>query len=292
MKKSTGDHVFHVINILFMVMITAVVLFPVLNVISLSVSDISAINSRSVSFYPKGFQLGAYKDILKNQDFLTALINTVWITVVGTVLAIIVTLMVSYAMTKEFVGKKFFTYYFVLTMYFSGGLIPSYMIFTNIYHLRNTYWVLFLPSLVSVFYIIVMRSQIEAMPSEVFEASYIDGANEFQTVFRVVMPMISPTIAAISMFFALNFWNMWFSVMVYTDKSKFWTFQYFLRVAVFDKFFSQYNTLAVGYEVEALIPEENYRAAAIVLVAAPIVAIYPFVQKYFVKGIISGAVKG
>ena len=292
MKKSTGDHVFHVINILFMVMITAVVLFPVLNVISLSVSDISAINSRSVSFYPKGFQLGAYKDILKNQDFLTALINTVWITVVGTVLAIIVTLMVSYAMTKEFVGKKFFTYYFVLTMYFSGGLIPSYIIFTNIYHLRNTYWVLFLPSLVSVFYIIVMRSQIEAMPSEVFEASYIDGANEFQTVFRVVMPMISPTIAAISMFFALNFWNMWFSVMVYTDKSKFWTFQYFLRVAVFDKFFSQYNTLAVGYEVEALIPEENYRAAAIVLVAAPIVAIYPFVQKYFVKGIISGAVKG
>ena len=177
-------------------------------------------------------------------------------------------------------------------MYFSGGLIPSYIIYTNVYHLRNTYWVLFLPSLVSVFYIIVMRSQIEAMPAEVFEASYIDGANEFQTVFRIVMPMITPTIAAISMFFALNFWNMWFPVMVYTDKRKFWTFQYFLRVVVFDKFFSQYNTLSAGYQVEALIPEENYRAAAIVLVAAPIVAIYPFVQKYFVKGIISGAVKG
>ena len=292
MKRSASEQVFHVFNIIFMLMIVALILFPVMNVISLSVSDISAINSRSVSFYPKGFQLGAYKDILENQDFLTALINTIWITVVGTVLAIIVTLLVSYAMTKEFVGKKFFTYFFVLTMYFSGGLIPSYIIYTNVYHLRNTYWVLFLPSLVSVFYIIVMRSQIEAMPAEVFEASYIDGANEFQTVFRIVMPMITPTIAAISMFFALNFWNMWFPVMVYTDKRKFWTFQYFLRVAVFDKFFSQYNTLSAGYQVEALIPEENYRAAAIVLVAAPIVAIYPFVQKYFVKGIISGAVKG
>ncbi|MEA4822576.1 MAG: carbohydrate ABC transporter permease [Clostridiaceae bacterium] len=292
MKKTTGEHVFHVINILFMLLIIVAILFPVMNVISLSVSDIDEINSRSVSFYPKGFQVGAYKEILKNPDFLTALFNTVWVTVAGTFCAIIVTLLVSYAMTKDFVGKKFFTYFFVLTMYFSGGLIPTYIIYTNVYHLRNTYWVLFLPSLVSVFYIIVMRSQIETMPQEVFEASYIDGANEFQTVFRIVMPMITPTIAAISMFFALNFWNMWFPVMVYTDKSKYWTFQYFLRVAVFDKFFSQYNTLSAGYQVEALIPEENYRAAAIVLVAAPIVAIYPFVQKYFVKGIISGAVKG
>lgn len=145
--------------------------------------------------------------------------------------------------------------------------------------------------LVSMFYIIVMRSQIEAMPKTVFEAAHIDGANEFQTVFRVVLPMIMPTIAAISMFFALNFWNSWFNVMVYTNKDEYWTLQYFLRAVVLERMISQYSTKMMVGMREVEIPEENFRMAAIVLTAGPIVLIYPFVQKYFVKGIITGAVK-
>lgn len=294
MKKTRAEQAFQIFNILFMVLVISTILFPVLNVLSLSVSDREYILQKSVSFYPKGFQVRAYWEVVKNQLFLRSLINNVGLTVVGTILAVIVTLMTSYSLTKDFVGKKFITYYFVLAMYFSGGLIPTYIIVSNYLHLRNTYWILILPGLVSVFYTIVMRSQIENMPSSVFEAAYIDGANEYQTVFLVVLPMISPTIAAISMFFALGFWNMWFNVMVYTDKQEFWSLQYFLRIVVFDKFLSNYNitSLTTMVEMESPIPEENFRMAAIVLVAAPIVAIYPFVQKYFVKGIISGAVKG
>jgi len=176
-------------------------------------------------------------------------------------------------------------------MYFSGGLIPTYIVVTKYLNLRNNYLSLILPGLISVFYVIVVRSQIESMPSSIFEAAYIDGAGEFQTVFQIVLPIIAPTIAAISMFYALGKWNMWFNVMIYTDHEEFWTLQYFLRVVVFDKFIaSRDNTMMT--EVEKAIPEENFRMAAIVLVAAPIVAIYPFVQKYFVKGIITGSVKG
>ena len=292
MKKTKGELIFQWFDIFLMLLIIIVIMFPVLNVISLSVSSRDAILSKEVSFYPIGFNIGAYEEVIGNSLFVRSLVNNVVLTVVGTFFAVIVTLLTAFAWTKEFLGKKIITYYFVLTMYFSGGLIPTYIIVSNVLHLRNTYWVLILPSLVSVFYIIVMRSQIENMPQTVFEASYIDGANEFQTVFLIVLPMIAPTIAAISMFFALSFWNMWYNVMVYTDQNKYWTLQYFLRVVVFDKFLNQYNELTnleVGGEV---IPEENFRSAAIVMVAAPIVMIYPFVQKYFVKGIISGAVKG
>jgi putative aldouronate transport system permease protein len=262
-----------------------------MNVLSLSISSRDAILARSVTIWPKGFELGAYFQILRNQVFFRSLINTIGITIVATFTAVILTLMVAYALTREFLGKKFVTYFFVITMYFSGGLIPTYIVITKYLQLRNSYLALILPGLISVFYVIVMRSQIENMPSSIIEAAYIDGAGEFQMVFQIVLPIIASTIAAISMFYALAKWNMWFPVMIYTDRESFWTLQYFLRVVIFDKFLAA-NDSGTFTESEKLIPEENFRMAAIVLVAAPIVSIYPFIQKFFVKGIISGSVKG
>lgn len=292
MKKSLGEQVFQVFNILIMLFIIAIIIFPLMNIISLSVSDTEAILYRKVSIFPVGFNTKAYNEIFSNSTFVRSLINNIGITAIGTFLAVILTLMISYALTKNFYGKKVVTYFFVFSMYFSGGLIPTYIMITNYLHMRNTYTVLILPYLISVFYIIVMRSQIECIPSSFFEAAYIDGANEYQTVFLIVLPAITPTVAAISMFFALSKWNMWFPVMIYTDYQKYWTLQYFLRVIVFDKFLTASDSTTIAVAGEKGIPEENFRMAAIVLVAAPIVCIYPFVQKYFVKGIIAGAVKG
>lgn len=291
MKKSLGEKIFQYFNILFMLAVIAIIILPFMNIISLSVSDREAILSNSVFLWPKGFNFAAYKKIIGSMVFIRSLINTIGIVVIGTFISIILTLMVSYALTKDFLGKKFATYYFLITMYFSGGLIPTYLIVTKYLNLRNTYAALILPYLISVFYIIVMRSQIENIPSSIFDAAYIDGANEFQTVFKIVLPTIIPTIAAISMFFALNKWNSWFPVMIYTDYEEFWTLQYYLRVVVLSKFLEARDSTELILE-EAQIPEENFRMAAIILVALPIVSIYPFVQKYFVKGIISGAVKG
>lgn len=291
MKKTLGEKAFQWVDILFMFIILATIIFPFMNIISLSVSSREAIMQKSVSIWPKGFNLAAYGEILGSVLFMRSLANTIGLTVIGTFLSVILTLMVSYALTKDFLGKKFTTYFFVITMYFSGGLIPTYLVVAKYLNMRNTYMALILPYLINVFYIIVMRSQIENIPSSIFDAAYIDGANEYQTVFQIVLPTIAPTIAAISMFFALGKWNSWFPVMVYTDYQKFWTVQYYLRIIVFSKFIEARD----GSELilkEMQIPEENFRMAAIIIVALPIVAIYPFVQKYFVKGIVSGAVKG
>lgn len=290
MKKTLGERIFQYFDIAIMIFILAIIIFPFMNIISLSVSSRDAILSNNVTLWPKGFNLAAYGKILRSKVFVRSLFNTVWLTIIGTFLSVILTLTVSYAMTKNFLGKKFVTYYFLITMYFSGGLIPTYLVITKYLNLRNTYWALILPYLISTFYIIVMRSQIENIPPSIFEAAYIDGANEYQTVFQIVLPSIAPTIAAISMFFALNKWNSWFPVMIYTDYEEYWTLQYYLRVVVFSKFLQAKDSTELILE-EAQIPEENFRMAAIILVALPIVSIYPFVQKYFVKGIISGAVK-
>jgi putative aldouronate transport system permease protein len=295
MKHTATEKIFQVFTVIVLALVLVTVLFPVLHIVALSVSNRDAIVSKTVTVYPVGFQIDAYKKVMGNPLFIRSVINTAAITAVGTVLAMLVSVLTAYALTRDFVGKKIIVYFFVITMYFSGGLIPTYIIYTNVFHLRNNFLVLVLPSLVSMFYIIVVRSQIENMPSSVFEAAYLDGAREYQTVFHVVIPMIAPTIAAVSMFFALGFWNSWFNVMVYTDKNDMWTLQYFLRAVVFSKFISEYNNSlpsAMAMADRITIPEENFRMAAIVLVAAPIVAIYPFVQKYFVRGIISGAVKG
>ena len=216
-RRTLGEKIFQVFNFILLTCLIATILIPVMNIISLSISERDAILSRSVTVFPVGFMPKAYLEVVRHSLFLRSMFNTVLVTVVGTLLSVLVTLLVAYALTKNFVGKKPVTYFFVITMYFSGGLIPTYILYSNYYGLRNTYTVLFLPNLVYMFYIIVMRSQIEAMPSEVFEAAHIDGAKEHQTLFRVVLPMISPTIAAISMFFALGYWNQWFSILVYND---------------------------------------------------------------------------
>lgn len=291
MKKTKAENAFQIFDLVFMLIVLALIICPLLYVISVSVSNTEAIIHKNVTLLPVGFNLRAYGSIISNKTFLRSLLNTIGLTAVGSFLALIVTTMAAYAMTLECVGKKFLTYFYVCTMYFSGGLIPTYIVYSNYLNLRNTYWVLILPSLFSMFYAIVIRSQIEAIPASIFEASHIDGANAFQTLFYITLPVIVPTLAAVTMFFALSKWNMWYNVMLYESSEKHWTLQYFLRVVVFDKFLAAQDSMTF-IESETAVSQENYRMAAIVLAAAPIVCIYPFVQKYFVKGIVSGAVKG
>ncbi|MDD4681427.1 MAG: carbohydrate ABC transporter permease, partial [Clostridia bacterium] len=220
--------------------------------------------------------------------------NSVAITVAVTLAGLLVNVMAAYGFSKEFFGKKVFNYYFILTMYFSGGLIPTYLWMTRYLKLKDSYLALILPALVSVYYIIVIRSQIETIPKSLTEAARIDGATEAQTLFLIVMPTIVPTLAAIGMFIALGVWNSWFNVMIYIDDNKKWTLQYYLRKIVIEK------TITTGMSEAALkmaelgtvdVRPENYQNAAIILVALPIVCVYPFVQKYFVKGILVGSVK-
>ncbi|NMB95492.1 MAG: carbohydrate ABC transporter permease, partial [Clostridiaceae bacterium] len=200
-----------------------------MHIIAVSLSEERALVEMSVSFWPKGFDTRAYKSILQDEIFLKSFINTIFIAGTVTLLGLIVNVMAAYGFSKEFFGKKFFNYYFILTMYFSGGLIPLYLLMTRYLKLKDSFLALILPALVSVYYIIVIRSQIETIPKSLIEAATIDGATEMQTLFKIVMPTIVPTLAAIGMFIALGSWNSWFNVMVYIDDNKKWTLQYYLR---------------------------------------------------------------
>ncbi len=292
MKRSKGEYLFQICDILFNAFIILCIVIPFWSIICVSVSGVSSTATSGLALWPRKFTLYAYQTIIQDAVFLRSLVNTVALTIIHTLLAVFLTIIVAYAFTKDFPGKKWITAYFVFSMYFSGGLIPTYIIYSKYYHLRNTYTLFIITGLVSFFYVIVVRSQIEATPASLYEAAAIDGATEWQIVSRITIPIIIPTIAAISMFFALGTWNEWFNVMVYTDKKDFWTLQSFLRAIVFDKLLRYEDKSEAVIAGADKVPAENFRMASIILVALPIVAIYPFVQKYFVKGLLPGAVKG
>jgi putative aldouronate transport system permease protein len=293
MKRNRGEFAFQAVDAFFMTVVVLLVILPFMHIASISVSSSKAVSSLSVGIFPKGFNLSAYIEILKQGIFIRSLANTVLITVLATVLSLTVNVMAAYGFSKEFYAKKPVTYAFVITMYFSGGLVPSYILITKWLHLNNSYLAFFLPSLVNVFYIIIIRSQIEAVPASLSEAAIIDGASEYQVLLHITIPAISATIAAIGMFTALAMWNIWYPVMLYSNKREMWTLQYFLRAVVFEKYieYMPNSSVSAVSDAESASPM-NFQNAAIILVALPIVSIYPFVQKYFVKGILAGSVKG
>lgn len=294
MRTSVSRKVFNIFNYFAMLLLCASVILPFMHILSISLSDKYAIIGMEVTFWPKGMVTQAYKDIVTDIIFLRAFINTIFITATITISSLIILVMAAYAFSKDFYAKKIFNYYFILTMYFSGGLIPFYILMTNVYRLQNTYFALILPSLVSVFYMIVIRTQIQTIPASLIEAAKIDGAKEAQVLFKVVVPSITPTIAAMAMFITLGSWNSWFNVMLFANSEKLWTLQYYLRAVVISKTATSRNTEAAQRLMELGITEvlpDNYQMAAIILIALPVVCIYPFVQKHFVKGILTGAVK-
>jgi putative aldouronate transport system permease protein len=294
MIKSKGRIIFEIINYILLGSFCLSIVLPFMHIIAISLSEEKAILEMSVSFWPKGFKTKAYEDILKDVIFQRSVINTIIITIIIAVLGLIIDVMASYGFSKKFYGKKFVNYYFILTMYFSGGLIPTYLLVTKYLRLKDSFLSLILPVLVSVYYIIVIRTQIEAIPSSLLDAAKIDGATEAQTLFRIVIPSITPTLAAVGMFIALGAWNSWFNVMIYIDDNKKWTLQYFLRKIVLEKTLTSGMNESMQKMIELGTVEvrpENYQNAAIILVALPIICIYPFVQKYFVKGILVGSVK-
>lgn len=292
MKKSVSEKVFQVFNVIIMLFIMATIILPIMNIIAVSFSETSAVNANIVGLIPVGFQTRAYEEILTDSVFLRSLFNTVFVTVVGTAAAVIIITVAAYGLSKNFYGKKVITYYFILTMYFTGGLVPTYLVVSKYLGLRDTILAYILPYLVSIFYLIVLRTQIETLPVSLMEAAHVDGASEYQTLFMIVLPLLTPTIAAVSMFIALTQWNLWYPVLLYSSTQETWTLQYFLRAMVFDQTLAAMSNPSYSSDPNSLTSPLNFQNASIVLVAAPIVCIYPFVQKYFVKGIIAGAVKG
>ncbi|AFH60268.1 carbohydrate ABC transporter permease [Paenibacillus caseinilyticus] len=293
MQKSRIDQSFYVLVYALTLLAVVITLYPFLYVVSISLSSVEAIDKKLVTLFPVDFSLSGYRMVLQYPDLWRAYYNTIWYTVVGTVFNIVATCLAAYPLSrKRFFLRRKLNFYIAFTMYFSGGLIPLYMVITEL-GLYNTRWAMVLPVLVSTFNVMILRSAFENIPNEIFESASMDGAREFTLLFRLAIPLTKPTLAVLTLYYAVAHWNDFFNALLYLGKQELQPLQIFLRRVlimaspeVLQKMGGE--TAATSLAVSTL----QVRYVAIVVSILPIITIYPFIQKYFVKGITLGAVKG
>ena len=290
-KRCASDRVFYFLVWFLIIFGFFITLLPFMYVISVSFSDVHAINRGQVGIWPVGFNLDGYKQVLGQQKLWRAYYNTLWYTVVGTVLNIVFTVIAAYPLSRyTFSGRKFLNFFIAFTMYFGGGMIPFYLLMVKL-GLYNTRWVMVIPSLISTWNIMLCRSAFTEMPNELVESAQIDGASDWLILRRIAIPLIKPTLAVVTMYYAIGHWNDFMTPLIYINKESLQPMQLLLRriLAQFSTDFTQgMNVMAALKSVVSV----QIRYVTIVVAIAPILLVYPFIQKYFVKGVMLGAVKG
>ncbi|CAM4326090.1 putative aldouronate transport system permease protein [Paenibacillus endophyticus] len=294
MIKSKNDFLFMSGVYLFIIAVFIVTFYPFWNIFIISLNSAEDTLRGNLYLWPRDFSLASYKQILSDSEIWTAIKVTVLRTVVGTPLAVVVISMLAFSLSKkELVGNRFWSLYFVFTMYFGGGLIPYYMVLKSL-HLIDNFMVFILPSMMNVFYMIIVRTFMQQLPQELDESAKMDGANYMQIFFKIILPLTTPVLATIGMFTAIMHWNSWFDSYVFTYSSDLKTLQ-----AVLVKILNQYQTGAMVGDAQQLadaskrmaVSPDTIRMAATMVATLPILMVYPFLQKYFVKGMTLGAVK-
>jgi len=280
-----------VLNIVILLLVATCVL-PFLNVIAISLSSKSAILRGEVNFWPVEFNLDAYQVIFRDKSMTWALLYSVMLTVGYTVMAMILTILLAYPLSRQRLkGKKFFTLMVMFTMYFSGGLIPTYLTIKDL-GMINTVWSLILPGVISTYNMVIMKNFFLGLPRELEEAANIDGANDFQILWRIILPLSLPSIATLSLFYAVGKWNSFSDALYYVQDRALQPLQlklYYIIKGTTSVEISMVegNAADVGNKVS-----ESIESACIMFATLPILIVYPFVQKYFVQGATVGAVKG
>ncbi|WP_410817309.1 carbohydrate ABC transporter permease [Micromonospora sp. 050-3] len=285
---SRGYRIFRVVNTVVLLGVVIVTLFPFLNIVARSLSDEAYILAGKVTIVPRGFDLTAYKLLMSDAMFWTNYRNTVVYTVVATLISIVLTTCYAYVLSKpQLKGRPFLIGVALFTMFFSGGLIPNYVLVTSL-GMKNTIWAVVIPNAISVFNLLVMKAFFESLPSELEEAAAVDGLNTYGTLLRIVLPLSKAIIATMVLFYAVSFWNSWFTAFLYMDRQDLLPVTVYLRNLIAGATSAE-SAAADADKVQAAA---TLQAVTIVLTTLPILAIYPFVQRYFVRGVMLGAVKG
>jgi putative aldouronate transport system permease protein len=266
-------------------------------VIAISFSDYSSIARGLVTIYPQGFTIASYEFVFKDQFLYFGYLNTILYALVHTIIMLIVTSLVAYPLTKrDFVAKTPVTVMLMITMFFSGGMIPTYLLMRDL-HLINTFWVMVIPGALSAYNCMVFRTFFKNIPYELSEAAYIEGAGEFRILTMVIIPLSKALLATFALFSIIGVWNSWFNAMLYLNDQRKYPLQMILRNYLFlidNNQIQQRAGMAASVNplMQRQIDPKGVRMAMIVITMFPIMAIYPFFQKYFVKGVMIGAVKG
>lgn len=293
-KSSFGDSAFNVFNYFLMILISVITLYPFLNVLAISLNDSVDTVKGGVTIFPREFTFANYIEIFKTDSLITSIVISALRTVTGTLTGIISAGMVAYTISRrDFFAGKAITVFYVITMYVSGGLIPDYMLIRNL-HLTNNFLVYILPGLISVFNVIVLRSFIDGLPFELQESAKLDGANDFTIFYKIIFPLCMPAIATLSLFIAVGHWNSWFDTYLYCGSNKnLTTLQFELQKILLSSQSSGRQDIYGSSDMVAQkrISPESIRMAMTIVATVPILVVYPFVQKYFMKGLTLGAVK-
>lgn len=291
LKRTKGEKVFAFFNVLILLLVSFITLYPMLYVVFASVSEpVQLIKARGILWRPLGFTTQAYSMVFQNRSILIGYGNTLFIVLVGTTLNVIITAFAAYVLSREgYFLKRFLNFFVVVTMLFSGGLIPFYITVQRL-HLLDSIWSLILPTLLSTYNLMIMRTSFAAIPVSLEESAKLDGANDITVLTRIILPLSKAVIAVMVLFYGVSHWNSWFNASIFLNSRDKYPLQLVLREILISN-----DTSAMGNELGANDQEmiaENIKYATIVVSTLPIMCVYPFVQKYFVTGVMIGSVKG
>ncbi|MFJ8822823.1 carbohydrate ABC transporter permease [Streptomyces sp. NPDC102467] len=288
-RTTRGHRIFQGVNGAILTLVVAVTLYPFVNIIARSFSGERQIRAGEVTLWPKGFNLTTYKIVFEDGVFWRSYGNTILYTVVSTVVAMVLTTIYAYVLSKkELRGRGLLIGIAVFTMFFTGGLIPNYVLITGL-GMKNSIWAIALPNAISVFNLLVMKAFFENLPSDLEEAAQIDGLSTYGILLRIVLPLSKAVIATMVLFYSVSFWNSWFSAFLYMDRTELMPVTVYLRNLIAGATTGGNAGAATDQLSQAAA---NIQSVTIVLTALPILALYPFVQRYFVSGVMLGAVKG
>ncbi|MCH1625460.1 carbohydrate ABC transporter permease [Ferdinandcohnia quinoae] len=287
-KKSVGSILFDTINYALLLLIALICLLPFINVIASSFATTQEVIEKRFILFPTTFSLDAYKFILSTPTIFKGLAVSIGVTGVGTLVSMILTAFMAYGLSRKYlVGRSAISFIIVFTMLFSGGMIPTFIVVKSL-GLINSYWSLILPVAINAFNLIIMRNFFQAIPDSLEESAKIDGCNDLKIFFKIILPLSLPSIATISLFYAVSYWNTYVTAILYLNDSAKWPLQVLLRQIVIVSSGVQGDNTSV----EVIPPAQTIKMAVIVIATVPMLIVYPFIQKYFVKGANLGSVKG
>lgn len=291
MRVSLGEHIFRVCNTLFLSVLMIATMYPILYVAFASFSEPALMMAhKGILWKPLGFSLETYGAVFSNPMILLGYRNTLFIVIVGVALNLLLTSFAAYALSRKTLQyRKQLTLFIVFTMFFSGGLIPFYLLVRGL-GITNSLWALILPTAISAFNLIIMRTSFEAVPDALEESAKIDGANDFVILFRIFLPLCKPVLAVVGLYYGVSHWNSWFNAMIFLQDRSMYPLQLILREILI---IGEASSMAEGAsQDEIIILGETLKYATIMVATIPIFLVYPLLQKYFVKGALIGAIKG
>ncbi|MDT2679307.1 carbohydrate ABC transporter permease [Enterococcus gallinarum] len=298
LKDTRADKIFLVFVYFFLAIALLIVLYPLIYIVSASISNPHLVNSGEMWLLPKGVTFEGYRTLLGNSSIWRGYLNTIYYTVLGTSINLLVTLPCAYALSRDdFYGRRAFTNFMLVTMFLSGGLIPSYLLIRSL-GMLNTVWALVIPGAVSVYNVVVTRTFFQTtIPREMEEAAIVDGCSDFRLFMQIVLPLSTPIIAVMALFYGVGHWNSFFSALIYLSDKSMYPLQMILREILILQDMSSNTVSNVTSEMASMLYSKQQLAEVIkygvmIVSSLPVIIVYPFLQKYFVKGMMVGSIKG